>query len=125
MDEVMKKFCDERIKYYVDDFMSKQKDNLLIQLIGFLEDEKRQLEEKIGSGEVQKMDKYDIYEYREVQQDELPEPDENEEPMNLKIQVPETNGGLINLTDKSPDELAPPSPPQPNAGAGAPAGCSF
>lgn len=115
MDEVMKKFCEERIKYYVEDFMSKQKDNLLIQLIGFLEDEKKQLEEKLGSGEVQKMDKYNVFEYREIKQDELPKPDENEEPVNLKIQVPEENetrGGLVNLTGQPPEMSAP------KAGAG-------
>ena len=110
MDEVMKKFCEERIKHYVDDFMSRQKDNLLIQLIGFLEDEKRQLEDKLGSGEVQKMDKYNIFEYREIKNDELPKPDENEAPVNLKISVPEEikmNGGLINLTDQPPEMSAP------------------
>ena len=84
MDEELKKYVSEQIERYVGEYMDKQKDNLLIQLIGFLEDEKHETEKKLGSGEVQKIEKYNYTEMREanVKIPEVVEEEDDEEETN-------------------------------------------
>jgi hypothetical protein len=52
MDEQKQK---QILEEYAQKWLDIQKDNLLLQLVGFIMDEKHKLEHKIGSGEVQKI----------------------------------------------------------------------
>lgn len=56
LDEYFQKEGKSILEKYAQNWLDQQKDALLIQLIGFMNDHRTRLEREIGSGEVQKME---------------------------------------------------------------------
>jgi hypothetical protein len=55
-DEVYTKL-QQHLEIFVEKWLNNQKETLLLQLIGFINDKKASLEHQIGSGKVQKLEK--------------------------------------------------------------------
>ena len=57
----------KHIENYTQNWLDNMKDTLLLQLIGFIENKKNDLEHTIGSGEVQKLMENEILEKPELE----------------------------------------------------------
>ncbi len=73
---------EQKLKLILEEYAQKwldiQKDNLLLQLVGFIMDEKHKLEHKIGSGKVQKLFASEAEEAEEKIEEEAEEKIEEE-----------------------------------------------
>jgi hypothetical protein len=70
--ETLDEVFGDKIEQVCNTAISKLKDTLMLQLVGFIMEEKRQMEERIGSGNVQK-----IWEEPGVDEKETPADDTN------------------------------------------------